>query len=73
MAIFDYKTGDCLRFLTKICPPSGVRANDLCWGGGQGAQKDRPKGGQTLGVVLPTFPRSRTSCVFVLHDLLKAD
>ena len=26
VAIFDYKTGDSLRFSTNICPPSGVRA-----------------------------------------------
>ena len=26
MAIFDDKTGDFLRYLTTICPPSGVRA-----------------------------------------------
>ena len=24
MTSFDYRTGDVLRFLTKICPPSGV-------------------------------------------------
>ena len=26
MAIFDYKTGDFLRFLTQICPPTEVTA-----------------------------------------------
>ena len=26
MAIFDYKTGDLLRFLTQTCPPTEVAA-----------------------------------------------
>ena len=30
VAIFDYETGDFLRFLTNICPPSGVRAIYVC-------------------------------------------
>ena len=36
LAIFDYKTGDFLRFLTKICPPTDITAifpfwpNEIC-------------------------------------------
>ena len=32
-----------------------------------------PDNAEKLGVVLPTFLRSRSSCVVVMYDLLKAD
>ena len=44
MAIFDYKTGDFWRFLTKICPPSGVRATNIY---GNSLQKYIEAGGKT--------------------------